>query len=111
MFFDEIYITFNNILDTYNKILLACDLNIDELKPGSNSWNHLSEAKDIFKLTNLVKKPTCSKSEDGTPCWLNPFVHNAHFLYPPENIIKPWKPYRFLMFSGLREIVHWERMG
>ena len=92
MFFDEIYITLNNILDTYNKILLAGDLNIDKLKPGSNSWNHLSDAKDIFKLTNLVKKPTCSKSQDRTPYWLNPFVHNAPLLYRPENIRKPWKP-------------------
>ena len=36
---------------------------------------------------------------------LNPFVPNAPFLYPlkTENT--------FLMFSGRREGVHWERMG
>ena len=38
----------------------------------------------------------------------NRFIPNAPFLYPPENIRKP---YGFLMFSGGRERVHWERMG
>ena len=66
MFFNEIYITLNKILGKYDNILLAGDLNIDELKAGSDSSNHLSDAKNVFNLTNLVKKPTCSKSEDGT---------------------------------------------
>ena len=65
MFFNEIYITLNKILGKYD-IFLAGDLNIDELKPGSNSSNHLSGAKDVFNLTNLVKKPTCFKLQDGT---------------------------------------------
>ena len=39
---------------------------------------------------------------------LNPFVTNAPFLCPPENIRKP---YGFLTFSGGREMVHWKQMG
>ena len=35
----------------------------------------------------------------------NPFVPNAPFLKPPENIRKP---YGFLMFPEVRERVHWE---
>ena len=66
MFFNEICITLNKILGKYDNIFLAGDLNIDELKPGSNSSNHLSDAKDVFNLTNLVKKPTCFKLQDGT---------------------------------------------
>ena len=66
MFFNEIYITLNKILGKDDVILLAGDLNIDELKTGSDSSNHLSDAKDVFNLTNLVKKPTCFKSQDGT---------------------------------------------
>ena len=64
VFFNEIYITLNKILGKYDNILLAGDLNIDELKTGSDSSNHLSDAKDIFNLTNLVKKPTCFKSQN-----------------------------------------------
>ena len=66
MFFNEIYITLNKILGKYDNILLAGDLNIDELKTGSDSSNHLSDAKTVFNLTNLIKKPTCFKSQDGT---------------------------------------------
>ena len=66
MFFNEIYIALNKILRKYDNILLAGDLNIGELKTGSDSSNHLSHVKDVFNLTNLVKKPTCFKSQDGT---------------------------------------------
>ena len=66
MFFNEIYITLNKTLGRYDNILLAGDLNNGELKTGSDSSNHLSDAKDVFNLTNLVKKPTCFKSQDGT---------------------------------------------
>ena len=66
MFFNEIYITLNNILGMYGNILLEGDLNIDELKFDSDSSNHLSDDKDVFNLTNLVKKPTSFKSQDGT---------------------------------------------
>ena len=65
-FFNEIYITLNKTLGKYDNILQAGDLNIDEIKTGSDSSNHLSDAKDIFNLTNLVKKPACFKSQDGT---------------------------------------------
>ena len=61
MFFDEIYITLNKTLGKYDNILLAGDLNNNELKTGSDSSNHLSDAKDVFNLTNLIKKPTCFK--------------------------------------------------
>ena len=63
---NEIYITLNKILAKYDNILLAGDLNIDELKTGSDSSNHLSDAKDVFNLTKLVNKPTCFKSQDGS---------------------------------------------
>ena len=62
MFFNEIYIALNKILRKYDNILLAGDLNIGELKTGSDSSNHLSHVKDVFNLTNLVKKPTCFNS-------------------------------------------------
>ena len=59
-------ITLNKIIGKYDNILLAGDLNIDELETGSDSSNHLSDAKDVVNLTNLVKKPSCFKSQDGT---------------------------------------------
>ena len=66
IFFNKIYITLNKILGKYDNILLAGDLNIGELKTGSDSSNHLSDAKTVLNLTNLIKKPTCFKSHGGT---------------------------------------------
>ena len=54
------------LLDKYDNILLAGDLNIGEFKPGSDSSNHLSDANDVFNLTNMVKKLKYFKSHDGT---------------------------------------------
>ena len=63
--FSEIYVTLNKILGNYDNILLAGDLNIDELKTGSDSSNYLSDTKDVFSLPSLVRKPTCFKSQEG----------------------------------------------
>ena len=41
-------------------------------------------------------------------CLFNPFIPNAPFTYPPENIRKP---FGFLMCLGAGERVHWERVG
>ena len=66
-FFDEISVSLNKILGKYDNIILAGDLNIDELRPCSDSSkNHLSDIKDIFGLTNLIKEPTCFKSQNST---------------------------------------------
>ena len=61
-FLDEISVNLNKILGKYDNIILAGDLNIDELRPCSDSSkNHLSDMKDIFGLINLIKEPTCFK--------------------------------------------------
>ena len=66
-FFSEISISLNKIIDKYDNIVLAGDLNIDDLKSYSeSSQNHLSDMKDVFSLTNLIKEPTCFKSQNGT---------------------------------------------
>ena len=66
-FFDEISVNLNRILGKYHNIILAGDLNIDELRPCSDSSkNHLSNIKDIFGLTNLIKDPICFKSQNST---------------------------------------------
>ena len=61
---NEICILLDKILGQHDNVLLAGDLNIDELKTGSGLSNHLSDAKEI--LTTLAKKRTCFKSQDET---------------------------------------------
>ena len=65
-FFEEIFTSLNKMLGNYDNIVLAEDLNIDELNSCSDSSNHLSDMKDVFNLSNLIKEPTCFKSENGT---------------------------------------------
>ena len=63
VFFDKISVSLNKILSKYDNITLAGDLNIDELRPSSNSSkNYLPNIKDIFGLTNLIEEPTCFKT-------------------------------------------------
>ena len=63
--FDQISVSLNKILGKY--IILAGDLNIDELRPCSDSSkNNLSDKKDIFSLTSLIKEPNCFKSTNST---------------------------------------------
>ena len=47
----------------YDNIALAGDLNIDLLDPSKDTSNHLSDLLDVFNLKNLVKEPTCFKSD------------------------------------------------
>ena len=55
-FFNEISVSLNKILGKYDNIILAGDLNIDELRPCSDSSkSYLSDMKDIFSVTNLMK--------------------------------------------------------
>ena len=54
---------------------------IDELKTGSDSSNHLSEAKDIFNHTILDKKPTYFKLQDKNPIDL--MLTNTKKRYDP----------------------------
>ena len=65
-FFDEVSVSLNKILGKYD-IVLAGDLNIDQLRSCSDSpKNHLSDMKDRFSLKNLIKEPTCFKSQNST---------------------------------------------
>ena len=65
--FDEILVSLNKILGKYDNIILAGDLNIDELRPCSDSSkNHLPDMKDTFGPRNLIKEPNCFKSHNST---------------------------------------------
>ena len=67
-FFEEILVTLNKTLNEYDiqNLLLAGDLNINALRPTSDSSNYLSGLNDTFSLTNLVTDSTCFKSNKGT---------------------------------------------
>ena len=51
-FFDELSTSPCLILNKYNNIVLAGDLNIDIMKSNSDLSNYLSELSDAFNLVN-----------------------------------------------------------
>ena len=65
-FFEEISVTLNKALNEYDNLLLAGDLNINTLRPTSDSSDHLSDLNDTFSLTNLVTDSTSLKSNKGS---------------------------------------------
>ena len=65
-FFNEITNSLSKIISNYDNVVLAGDLNIDLLDPSADTGNHLSGLIDIFDLYNMVKEPTCFKSEKGS---------------------------------------------
>ena len=64
--FEEISVTLNRALNKHDNLLLAGDLNINTLRPTSDSSNHLSDLNDTFSLINLVTDSNCFKSNKGT---------------------------------------------
>ena len=65
-FFNEITNSLSKIISNYDNVVLAGDLNIGLLDPSADTGNHLSDLIDIFDLNNMVKEPTCFKSEKGS---------------------------------------------
>ena len=66
MFFQEISKSLNQVVNKYENIFLAGDLNIELLDSKSDPNNHFSVLRDMYDLTNLVKVPTCYKNLKGT---------------------------------------------
>ena len=62
----KISMTLNKALNEYDNLLLAGDLNINTLRPTSDSSNHLSDLNGTFSLTNLVIDSTCFKSNTSS---------------------------------------------
>ena len=56
----------NEVVNKYENIFLASDLNIDLLDSKSDPNNHFSVLRDMYDLTILVKVPTCYKNLKGT---------------------------------------------
>lgn len=54
------------VLNKYDKLILANDLNVHTLRPTSDLSNNLPDVSDTFSLTNFVTDFTCFKSSKGT---------------------------------------------
>ena len=66
LFFQEISNSLNQLVNKYENIFLAGDLNIDLLDSKSDLNNHFFVLRDMYDQTNLVKVPTCYKNLKST---------------------------------------------
>ena len=101
-FFDKVSVSHNKISGKYENIL-AGDLNIDELRPCSDcSKNYLSDMKDIFSPTNVIKEPTCFKLQNSTLLDLVLTNRCRSFLKSPKFEKEDLNDFHKLSFSILR---------
>ena len=55
----------NQVVNKYENIFLAGNLNINLLDSKSDPDNHFSVLRDMYDMRNLVKVPTCYKNLKG----------------------------------------------
>ena len=61
-FFREISASVNKIINEYENVLLAGDVNIGLLNNSNDQTNNFSDLNDTFNFTNLVREATCFKA-------------------------------------------------
>ena len=61
-FFREISASLNKIINEYENVLLAGDVNIGHLNNSNDQTNNFSDLKDTFNFTKLVREATCFKA-------------------------------------------------
>ena len=100
-FFEEIYVTLHEGLNEYDNLVLAGGLNINTLRPTSDSSNHLPDLNDTFSLTNLVTDSTCSKSNKGSLIDLM-LTNKPKSFYKSHSFVTGLSDYHKLIVSILR---------
>ena len=62
VFFDELFETLDKAVNSYDKMFIAGNLNIDTGDKSEDANNYLCDFMDSFSLSNLIKVKTCCKS-------------------------------------------------
>ena len=93
--------TLNKALNEYDNLFLTGDLNINTLRPTSDSCNHLSDLNDSFSLTNLVTDSTCFKSNKGSLIDLM-LTNKPKSFYKSHSFVTGLSDYHKLVVSILR---------
>ena len=66
VFFDELNETLNNVVNKYDVIFIAGDLNMDTGDQAKDTNNYLDDFMHSFSLNNLLKLKLCYKSATST---------------------------------------------
>ena len=66
VFLEKLSQSLDQILDSYENIVIIGDININSLDKTSAKFRHLSDFCDSYDMKNLIKEPTCFQSETPT---------------------------------------------
>jgi len=66
IFIDKLSKSVDQILDSYENLIILGDININSFDKSASKFRHLGTFCDTYGMTNLVKEPTCFQSETPT---------------------------------------------
>ena len=66
VFIEKLSQSVDQILDSYENLIILGDININSLDKSASKFRHLGDFCDTYDMTNLVKEPTCFQSETPT---------------------------------------------
>ena len=66
VFIEKLSKSLDQILDSYENLIIIGDININSLDKSASKFKHLKNFCDSYDMTNLIKEPTCFQSETPT---------------------------------------------
>jgi len=66
VFIEKLSQSVDQILDSFESLIIIGDININSLDKSTPKFKHLGDFCDTYGMTNLVKEPTCFQSESPT---------------------------------------------
>jgi len=66
IFIEKLSKSVDQILDSYENLIILGDININSFDKSASKFRHLGTFCDTYGMTNLVKEPTCFQSETPT---------------------------------------------
>ena len=66
IFIEKLSQSVDQILDSYENLIILGDININSFDKSASKFRHLGTFCDTYGMTNLVKEPTCFQSETPT---------------------------------------------
>ena len=65
-FLNKLSQSLDQLLDSYENVMIIGDININSLDKSNCKFKHLKTFCESYDLTNLMKEPTCFQSENPT---------------------------------------------
>ena len=102
IFLNQLSISLDQILNSYENIIILGDINVNSLDKNSTKFKHLKAFCDSFDLTNLIKVPTCFQSDNPTSIDVILTNKNRSFMHT-KSILNGLSDWHSIIFTMLRK--------